>query len=29
MNGATAAAGSVLGSALAITKLVQLFRRSR
>jgi membrane protein len=29
MSGATAAAGSVLGSALAITKLVQLFRRSR
>ncbi|HYP06415.1 MAG TPA: YhjD/YihY/BrkB family envelope integrity protein, partial [Bryobacteraceae bacterium] len=29
VGGATAAAGSVLGSALAITKLVQLFRRSR
>jgi len=27
MSGATAAAGSVLGSALAITKLVQMFRR--
>jgi membrane protein len=27
MNGATAAAGSVLGSALAITKIVQMFRR--
>jgi membrane protein len=29
MSGATAATGTVLGSALAITKLVQLFRRSR